>query len=85
MCGKLQSAKIKKTTLRAELVEISSSILVENIECSDDDAEDFLSLYFNDVRKSGGTDVKDVHIIENGRAIVTFTDPKGMYYNVRSK
>lgn len=80
MCDKIQSNKLKHATFTAELVEISSSILVQNIECEDFYDEEFIMLYFSS-KKSGGRNVKEVCLVGNGKAIVTFADSEGIFYS----
>lgn len=76
MCIKIEGIKIKQTTLTAELVKISSSVLVHNIDHDHEDIE-ALQFYFSS-KKSGGSDVQDVQPIGNGKAIIVFADPRGM-------
>lgn len=83
MCGKIQSKKLKQATLTAEMVKVSSSILVQNIEREDVD-EDLLSLYFSNSKKSGGCEVEDVRLIGDGKAIITFAESKGNSNNINS-
>ncbi len=74
MCVKIQDNKIRGVQLTAELVEVCSRILVCNIE-EDDYDEDFISLYFNE--ECGESGVKEVNLIGDGKAIVTFMDING--------
>lgn len=76
MCDKIESINIKQTTLTAELVKISSCVMVHNIERDREDIED-LKFYFSH-KKSGGGDVEDIRLIGNGKAVIVFADPKGM-------
>lgn len=74
VCDKIEKIKQTQTTLTPELVQVSSSVLVRNIG-EDCDVE----FYFNNEKKSGGRDVKDIHFIDDENVIVTFADPKGNY------
>ena len=75
MCDKIHQKKLKQATLTAQLVKVSCSLLVKNVDTD----EEYLELYFSNSKRSGGCDVKDVHFIARGMAVVTFEDPKGMY------
>ena len=77
MCSKIREKKLKSGTLDAELVKMCSSILVHNIDNSDRYDEDFITLYFNSSKKSGGGGVEKVCLLGSGKAMVTFEDPKG--------
>ena len=76
MCGKMES--IKHVTLTAELLKNSSRVLVRNIAAHYENAE-ILKMYFES-NKSGGSEngVEDICLNENGIAVVTFVDPKGI-------
>ena len=76
MCDKIKNIKVKQTTLIPELVQVTSSVLVRNIEDCDIELIEF---YFNNEKKSGGRNVKDVHFIDDESIVVIFADPKGMY------
>lgn len=76
MCSKVQNKILMQATLSAELVKVSSTVLVQNIERDDID-EELLKLYFNSPIKSGGSSVEAVRLIGDGKAVVTFGDPKG--------
>ena len=78
MCEKINSNKLKQATLTAQLVKVSCSVLVKNIQSADVD-EEFLELYFNNSKLSGGCNVQDVQLIGGGMAVITFEDHKGSY------
>ena len=75
MCDKLGCINIEQATLTAELVKISSRVLVRNIEARFQNVQ-ILKMYFES-SKSGGSDVEDVCLVGNGMAVITFADPKG--------
>lgn len=74
MCDKIQSGKLRKTTFTAELVKVCSTILVNSIENND---EDFIKMYFEYSKRSGGGAVESVCLLGNDKATVTFKDHKG--------
>lgn len=76
MCDMIQGRKVKQITLTAELVKISGNVLVQNIDSKKFD-EELIELYFTNSKKSGGSDVENVCLLGDGKAIVTFQDPKG--------
>ena len=63
---------MKRAIFTAELVKVSSAILVNNIGDKD---EEIIKMYFES-RRSGGSDVLSV-ALNDGNAIVTFEDHKG--------
>ena len=73
MCDKIHQKKLKQATLTAQLVKVSCSLLMKNVDVE----KEYLELYFSNPKLSGGCDVKDVHFIARGMAVVTFEDPKG--------
>ena len=73
MCDKIHQKKLKQATLVAQLVKVSCSLLMKNVDVE----KEYLELYFSNPKLSGGCDVKDVHFIARGMAVVTFEDPKG--------
>ena len=77
MCEKINSNQLKQATLTAQLVKFCCSVLVKNIESADVD-EEFLELYFNNSKLSGGCNVQDVKLIGGGMAVITFEDYKGI-------
>ena len=85
MCEKINSNKLKQATLTAQLVKVACSVLVKNILSADID-EEFLELYFNNSKLSGGCNVQDVQLIGGGMAVITFEDHKGiiMYRCIRA-
>ena len=78
MCGKMESSK--QVTLTADLLKNSSRVLVRNIAAHFENA-DILKMYFES-NKSGGSEngVEDICLVENGIAVVTFVDSKGISY-----
>ena len=53
----------------------TSSIIVRGLAART--SEELLGYYFENTRKSGGGEVKEVQLTEEGTAIVTFEDPEG--------
>ncbi|XP_066544429.1 protein mono-ADP-ribosyltransferase PARP14 isoform X2 [Amia ocellicauda] len=69
-----KSKRFKQNQLRAEALELSRSVRVENLPPHT--TEDLLELYF-EKEKNGGGEVEGITILpEEGAAIVTFLDPK---------
>lgn len=76
ICSKIGSIEVEPFT--AELVKLSTSVLVHNIN-SDYANEAFLKFYFEESKSGAGRGaVEDVHLMGNGSAIITFTDSKGI-------
>ena len=75
MIAKLKSKPLKSACIEAELCQVTSSIRVSNITQRYE--EDFIQMYFENPRKSGGGEVTSVELLGNGEAVVTFNDPKG--------
>ena len=75
MIAKLKSKKLKGASIEAELCRVTSSIRVSNI--TERYEEDFIQMYFENPRKSGGGEVTSVELLGNGEVVVTFKDPKG--------
>lgn len=67
----------EKVYVQAQLCTVSRSITVSGISKHYD--TEFLSLYFDNPRKSGGRDVESVECLGNGEAVITFKDPQGKY------
>ena len=78
MVAKIEKKPLKRAHIRVELCRISRSIEISNISKYYDD--DFLKMFFENRKKSGGGNVTSVDLLGNGRAIVTFEDPEGIYY-----
>ena len=80
---KIQSNSLKRSQpvyIRAELCKVTNTIRIRNIVNRYD--EDFLSMYFSSRSRSGGDQVETVHLLGNGEAIITFTNPRGIFaYN----
>ena len=76
MITKLQSEKIKESTLCAELCKVCNSIRISGITERYDQL--FLKMYFESGDMSGGGKVENVDLLGEGVAIVTFKDPKGI-------
>lgn len=53
-----------------------STVEVTGIQM-DDSVKDLLELYFDDEESSGGEDVTDITIMEDGKALVTFASADG--------
>lgn len=80
MIQKLQSKPIKKgmPVIEVELYKACTTIQISNATEHYD--EDFIQMYFESHRKSGGGTVTHVEMLGNGEATVTFQDPKGSYH-----
>ena len=78
MCGKVENIKIEQATVTAELLKISSRILLQNILADFENVE-ILKMYFES-KKSGGSEhgVEDVCLVGKGKAVITFGDVKGI-------
>ena len=76
MITKLQSEKLKETTLSAKLCRVCRSIRISGIVERYDQL--FLRIYFEKGELSGGGEVEKVDLLGEGVAIVTFKDPKGI-------
>ena len=75
MIAKLKSKQLKGACIEAELCRVTSSIRVCNI--TEHYEEDYIQMYFENSRKSGGGEVTSVELLGNGEVVVTFNDPKG--------
>ena len=76
MIAKIGGSKpLKGVKLEAELCRIASSIRISNISKHYD--EEFIQMYFESQKKSGGGEVTSVELLGNGVAVVAFEDPKG--------
>lgn len=75
----LISEPVKGATLKVEMCkDIKPSIHVRNISTADCD-EEFLHFYFGSQKRSGGGKVESIQMLSDNEAIVTFSDPAGMW------
>ena len=75
MITKLESKPLKQISFRGELYGVCRSIRVRGITKNYDD--DFLEIYFENKRRSGGGEVESVELLGDGDAIVIFKDSNG--------
>lgn len=73
---RIASRPLKGVTIQAQLCKISSSIRIRNISNHYDD--EFIPMYFESRKRSGGGDVASFELLGNGEAVVTFKDPEGI-------
>ena len=78
MASKIESKPLKEVFLQAELCKVIDSIRVR--EVTNNYTKEFLQLYFENPKKSGGGKVSSIQLLGNGEAIVTFQDPRGMLF-----
>ncbi|KAJ8334239.1 hypothetical protein SKAU_G00398780 [Synaphobranchus kaupii] len=71
LAARISAKLLDGATIHPEQIEQTDTILVENLCPST--TEDMLTLYFESRRRGGG-EVKDVKMISDGRAKVTFVD-----------
>ncbi|KAG9355470.1 hypothetical protein JZ751_000308 [Albula glossodonta] len=71
MYAKISARQLDRATIHPEQIEQTSSILVENLKPSI--SEDVLTLYFENRRRGGG-EVKEVCMLADGIAKITFLD-----------
>ena len=83
MIAKIEKKPLKKTLVRVELCRMSRSIEISNVSKHYDD--EFLKMYFENHKKSGGGNVTSIDLLGGGKAIVTFEDPEGIYYYIWGK
>lgn len=81
MMAAITSEPMKGAIVTVELCKaMKPSIHIRNITtevCN----EEFLELYFSHPKRSGGGEVESIKILSDNEAIVTFSDPTGMYGN----
>ena len=75
LIAKIRGGKLKEFNIQAELYKAPSSI---HAQCIDPSLckKEIISMYFESSRSGGGR-VKDVQLLGNGEAIITFEDPTG--------
>ena len=72
---KIETKPLKKAFVHVELCSMSKSIEINNISKHYDD--EFLRMFFENHKKSGGGKVTNVELLGDGRAVITFEDPEG--------
>ena len=75
MITKLESKPLKQTSFHGELCEICRSVRISGI--THNYSDQFIELYFENERRSGGGELEGVKLLGDGEVIVTFKDSKG--------
>lgn len=69
---------VEITPVREDMSSVCSKCTIEVTGIQmDDSARELLELYFDDEESSGGEDVTDIRIMEDGKALVTFASADG--------
>ena len=80
MMGSIASEQVKGTTVTVEMVKVTKpSIHVRNVTTADGCSKKYLETYFSTAILSGGGEVDSVDILNETEAIITFSDPAGIY------
>ena len=74
MITKLESKPLKQTRFCGELYKVCRSIRIGGITNNYNDQ--FIELYFENERHSGGGELESVELLGDGEVIVTFKDSK---------
>ena len=78
MIKELQARQLKQRSVSAVLYEVCKSILIHNVTEHYD--EEYLHMYFETPRKSGGGPVEKIHMLGEGQVMIIFQTPKGMKF-----